>query len=106
MIDVTAEVETDGTVAVKLQGGDAWELNVRASPADFALLPDIQHATSPGRSLAIGTCAGAPVWWNEQNGQVAILLGHDDVTWDVAFMVPLATIEEIVRVVMQELQPE
>jgi hypothetical protein len=106
VIDVTAEVEADGKVAVKLQGGDAWELNVRASPAEFALLRNIQHATSPGRSLAGGTCAGAPVWWNEQDGQVAILVGHDDVTWDIAFMVPLATVEEILRVVEQELQPE
>lgn len=104
-VDVTAEIELDGNAAVKLQGGDTWELNIRALPADFMTLRDIQHTTHPrGRSLAIGRCADAPVWWNEEDGQVAILVGHDDVTWDVAVMVPLATVDDIVRLVEQELR--
>ena len=103
VVDVTAETEADGNVAVKLQGGDTWELNIRAAPADFARLLDIEH-TDPqaGRSLAIGRCADAPVWWNEQDGQVAILVGHDAVKWDVAVMVPLATIADIIRAVEQD----
>lgn len=103
MVDVTAEVEFDGNIAVKLQGGDAWELNIRASPADFAKLQGIQHTARAGRSLAVGRCAGAPAWWNERDGQVTILVGHDDVTWDVAVIVPLAAIDAIAQAVEHEL---
>ncbi len=103
MIYVSAEVGPDGTAAVKLQD-DAWELNVRAPAADFGKLRDIQHTTQPGQSLAMGRCAHAPVWWNEQDGQVNILIGPDDVTWDAAVTVPLATARDIVRAVEQELQ--
>jgi hypothetical protein len=106
VVDVTAEIELDGDAAVKLQGGDTWELNISASPADFIKLRDIQDANQQeGRSLAIGRCADAPVWWNKHDGQVAILVGHDDVTWDVAVIVPPETIDDIVRLVEQELRP-
>jgi hypothetical protein len=61
-VDVTAEIELDGNAAVKLQGGDTWELTIRALPVGCMKLRDIQHTTHPrGRSLAIGTCADAPV---------------------------------------------
>jgi len=51
----------------------------------------------------MGRCADAPVWWNEQDGQIYILVGHDDVTWDVAVTVPLASTDDIVQAVEQEL---
>src|SRR5215468_11155380 len=105
VVDVTAEIELDGYAAVKLQGGDTWELNIRALPADFMKLRDIQQTAHPGGgSLAIGRCADAPVWWNELDDQVYILVGHDDVTWDVAVVVPLATVDDIVRAVEEELR--
>jgi hypothetical protein len=88
VVDITAEIETDGKIAVKLQSSDAWELNIRVSAADFAKLQDIHHTTRPGLSLGMGRCTDTPVWWNEQDGQIHILIGHDDVTWDVAVMVP------------------
>jgi len=103
VVDITAEIQADGNIAVKLQGSDAWELNIRASAADFAKLRDFQTPTRPGQSLGMGRCADAPVWWNEQDGQIYILVGHDDVTWDVAVMVPLATTDDIVQAVEQEL---
>jgi hypothetical protein len=106
VVDVTAEIEFDGVAAVKLQGGDIWELNIRGLPADLMKLRSVDHATHPpGRSLAVGRCADAPVWWNEKDGQVAILVGRDDVTWDIAVMVPLTTIQDILRAVEQEARP-
>jgi hypothetical protein len=47
------------------------------------------------RTLKVGTCAGAPVWWDEQDGRVDILVGHDAETWDMGVTIPLATVHEI-----------
>jgi hypothetical protein len=66
---------------VKLQD-HAWELNVHAWLADLRKLTGIQDANwREGRSLRTGTCADAPVWWCEQDGQVTILVGADDQVW-------------------------
>jgi len=103
VVDVTAEIQADGTIAVTLQD-PKWELTVRAAAADFAKLRDIQHTTGKERSLGMGRCADAPVWWNEQDGLLHILVGHDDMTWDVGVTVPPTTAEDVVRAVEQELQ--
>jgi hypothetical protein len=96
MIDVTVD-ETEGAeVAVKLQA-ETWELNFWAPADELVGLRRIDDADwSERRSLAIGTCAGAPVFWAKGEGTVAILIGEDDETWDVGVTVPPAVIWEIV----------
>jgi hypothetical protein len=85
----------DGLAAVKLQSPH-WELNIHAPRADLARLRDIDSADwDTRRSLAIGTCAGAAVFWARTEDQVAILVGSDDETWDAAVLIPLATVHEI-----------
>ena len=43
--------------------------------------------TGEGRAILlrypVGTCASAPVWWDELDGTVNILVGHDDEAWDM-----------------------
>ncbi|HEX9032737.1 MAG TPA: hypothetical protein VF834_12910 [Streptosporangiaceae bacterium] len=101
MIDVTVNVEVEGTYGVKLQD-DTWELNIHAAPDDLRNLTGIRDATwAEGRSLRIGTCAGAPVWWCEQGDSVTILVGDDDQVWDAAVTVSLSTVHEILRLTEQ-----
>jgi hypothetical protein len=96
VVDVTIDIPAgEGPAAVKLQSPQ-WELNIRAQRADLARLRDIDRADwDARRSLAVGTCAGAPVFWALSDDQVAILVGPDDEAWDVAVLVPLSTVREI-----------
>jgi hypothetical protein len=104
VIEVNVDRQLDGTVAVKLQN-ECWELNIYASLADLRQLRTIEGRSWRDRqSLAIGRCAGAPVFWCEQDGQVSILVGSDDETWDVAVTVPLATVDDIVTRAEREIE--
>ena len=97
MVDVTVNIEIEGTCGVKLQD-HKWELNIHAAPADLRKLAGIRDAKwAEGRSLGIGTCAGAPVWWCAQDDSVAILAGDDDQVWEAAVPVPLSTVHEFLR---------
>lgn len=85
----------DEPAAVKLQSPH-WELNIRAQRTELARLRDIDGADwDSRRSLAVGTCAGAGVFWARSDDQVAILVGTDDESWDAAVLIPLATVHEI-----------
>lgn len=51
-------------------------------------------------SLRIGSSAGAPAWWSveqDETGMLSILIGADDESWDIAILLPLDTIDEIIR---------
>jgi hypothetical protein len=88
--------------AVKL-ATQAWELNIRAPLTEFMRLRDIRDANWGVRhSLAVGTSAGASVFWASSEGEATILVGHDDETWDMAVTVPLAVVDEIVSLATQE----
>ncbi|MFG2007390.1 hypothetical protein ACGFNU_50395 [Spirillospora sp. NPDC048911] len=96
MVDVTLDEADGSTFLVKLQA-ESWELNIRASATDLMRLRDIRDADwDARRSLAIGTCAGAGVFWAMSGDRVAILVGSDDETWDIAVAVPPAAVDEIV----------
>jgi hypothetical protein len=98
---VDVEVDTDGrTVAcAKISSGD-WEVNVRATPHEFATLDAIRSATWASRdSIAVGTSAGAPVFWSCDGSTASILIGSDDETWDVALSVPVDVVDRIVEFV-------
>lgn len=101
VMEVTLEETTDSAAVVKLQA-EALELNIWAPTADLARLRGIEEADwEARRTLAIGTGANAPVFWAMGEGQVAILIGHDDETWDVAVTIPLATAHEIASLAEQ-----
>ena len=94
MLDVMPK---DGTATVKIQA-DVWELNICAPVPDLAKLRRVRTAVWSARTcMAIGTCAGVPVFWCHNEGQVTILIGQDSETWDVAFIIPAETTDEIVE---------
>jgi len=98
---VDAEVDADGrTLAcAKISSGE-WEVNVRATPPEFASLDSIRGATWASRnSIAVGRCAGALVFWSCDGPTASILIGSDDETWDVAFSVPVDVVDRIVELV-------
>jgi len=83
-------------VLVKLST-PTWEFNFRATAADLAGLSSIGDADwQAGRSLHIGESAGAPVHWAAKEETATIMVGHDDQTWDIALIVPIATVDTIV----------
>jgi hypothetical protein len=96
-MNVTVEREADGRLAVKLQT-DAWEVNVRASIGDFMKLAEIRSADwTQRRRIAAGESAGAPVFWASVDDHAALMIGHDDESWDVSVALPHEVVDEIVR---------
>jgi hypothetical protein len=92
MVNVTVEArnDVDSPGVVKLQG-ETWELNVWATTNELWKLAHIEKTDwVQRRTLQVGTCAHAPVWWHEVDGKVYIAVGSDDVTWDMGVTVPLA----------------
>lgn len=97
MTGVTVEARNDpgDPGLVKLQG-ETWELNIWATADDLWKLAGIEKTDwAQRRTLKAGTCAGAPVWWHEQDGTVYILVGNDDVAWDLCVTVPLPTVHRL-----------
>jgi hypothetical protein len=97
MVDVTVEARNDAGSpgAVKLQG-ETWELNIWATTDELWTLAGIENTDwAQRRTLKVGTCAGAPVWWDELDSTVNILVGHDAETWDMGVTIPLGTVHEI-----------
>jgi hypothetical protein len=90
-------------VALKLQAGDDWELNVRSTFGDLSRLRNIRSAVwNERRSIEAGTTVGGRVFWacpaGTANDETAtILIGHDDEAWDIAFLVPVSVVERIGR---------
>ncbi|MEV6158313.1 hypothetical protein AB0L53_49060 [Nonomuraea sp. NPDC052129] len=97
MVDVTLDESDDSGAVVKLQT-EAWELNIWAPLADLMRLRGIKEADwDARRSLPIGICADAHVFWVANEEQATILIGQDDETWDIAVTVPLETVDQIAR---------
>lgn len=108
-VDVSMEAafSTDETgrrpALVKLATRD-WQLNIRATLEDLTRLIDIRAADHLSRrSLAVGTAAGAPVFWAASNGEASLLVGADDEAWDIALLIPLSTVEELAQLAHQEI---
>lgn len=103
MADVAVEAEVDvhgrRIACAKISSGDT-ELNVRAAASEFAALGSIRSANWTARqTLAIGTSAGAPVYWASDGDNASILVGLDDETWNVAVNVPVHVIDRMVELV-------
>lgn len=80
---------------VKLQS-QQWELNLRATADDLAGLGAIRDTDwAARRCLHIGQSAGTAVHWSAEGDTAAIMVGHDDETWDIAVTVPIATVDAI-----------
>jgi hypothetical protein len=87
-------------VLLKLQGGDGWELNVWATFEELAELRSIRAASwDQRRSIRAGKSAGRSVFWAVSDVadpvSATVMIGQDDETWDIAFLVPIEGVEKI-----------
>ncbi|WP_432990909.1 hypothetical protein [Dactylosporangium sp. CA-233914] len=99
MVDVSVEQSGDdpAVMRVKLQA-PSWEFNFRAHLSQLGQLRSIRQADwTSRRSLQIGDVAGVPVHWciNKDDTATA-LIGSDDEAWDIAFVIPVDTIDRLV----------
>jgi len=84
-------------VAVKLQS-DAAELNIWLTFSDIdAILRGIPSGQGV-RALAAGTAAEAQAFWAlEPDGQLSIVVGHDDETWDFGVTLSPGTRDSLLK---------
>jgi hypothetical protein len=97
MVRVTVEARNGAgnPGVVKLQG-ETWELTISATTDELWQLAGIEKTDwDQRRTLKVGTCANAPVWWNERDGTVYILVGNDDEAWDMGVTIPIGTVHEL-----------
>jgi hypothetical protein len=99
MVDVTLNLASGRgeaiLVLVKLQS-PTWEFNFRATPEQLAGLRSIRDADrATRRTLHVGESAGAPVHWSATDETATVMVGHDEETWDIALMIPTATVDKI-----------
>ena len=96
---IEAEVDEEGrTVACAKIANGEWEVNIRATPQEFAALSSIRTAAWASRhSIRVGRSAGAAVFWSCEGPTASILIGSDDETWDVAVEVPVEVVDQIVE---------
>lgn len=80
--------ERDGVLNLS---GPTFYLRVRISGDDLASLSRIDGASWDRRSsIRAGEVLGEAVWWSvDDNGNVSVLVGRDDETWQVALQVPV-----------------
>ena len=96
-MDVTLEREADDGVSVKIQA-PAREVNGRATEDEPTRLVDIRLADwNRRRSLQVGESAEASVVWSYRDREVALMIGHDEETWDAAVTFPVEVVDSIVN---------
>ncbi|MEV4401546.1 hypothetical protein AB0J66_05135 [Actinoplanes sp. NPDC049598] len=86
----------------------SWEFHFRAPPADLARLRSIREADwAARRALHIGECGGVPVHWSvDSDATVSALVGADDETWHIAFLMPVDTIDQLAAEAVDLLPPQ
>ena len=94
---ISADLAHDGTVeCVLLKVGCAlFEANFWIPLQDLAKLKEVRSRPWAERSSAIGRSAGVLVFWSFDAGQVSVLIGQDDETWDVGLTLPDHVFAEI-----------
>lgn len=74
----------------------SWEFHFWAHLGELTRLRSIRQADwSARRALQIGDAAGIPVHWCINDDTVTALIGHDDETWHIAFLMPVDTIDRL-----------
>ena len=95
----------DSAYNIKI-GLPAVEINVLVPYADLDRLKLVRTTPWISGALAIGTSAGETAWWavddEEEPPTLAILVGHDDETWDIGVTLPLEVLDEVLREVERE----
>ena len=96
-VEVSVEVEADGGCLAKLSSA-TWELNLRARAHEIAALGSIRDADWSSRSsIGVGSVAGARAFWSYADGDVTVVVGQDDETWDLALTMPVIVVDRLVE---------
>jgi hypothetical protein len=91
---------------LKFQKQD-WEMNVWMTAEELALIPNVRTARWDGRgSIQLGECAGFPTFWSFENGNISILVGHDDESWDFGVTLPERIIDDVLAEIERETKPD
>ena len=99
-IDISVEpgwdVASSPQLLVKLQA-PGWELNIGIYPREVPALLRVGLADGNQRTtVRIGTTAGAAVFWSCRDGELSVLVGHDDETWDIGFTLPERVLVDLI----------
>jgi hypothetical protein len=83
-----------------------FEVNVWLRADEVASIRRVASTASSEGTLKIGQSANAPVYWSVDGDALMLLIGSDDVTWDIAVSLPASAlpviISEIERSVARE----
>jgi hypothetical protein len=94
IIDISVEKNCGGFLA-KLQG-DIWELNIWLNAEEINALRDMRRADWNGRyAIKAGKSANACVFWAYLDGNVAIMVGDDDESWDFSVTISRETMNKL-----------
>jgi hypothetical protein len=93
-VAVSTEI-SDQTVTIKLQA-NCFEFNVRIPEDQITQLKNVPNIEWENGALKLGKSADADVFWCADGDDfISVMIGHDDQTWDIAFQLPIAVIEDI-----------
>ena len=97
-LDWVLDEQDDFVYCLKIQGGDGWEMNIWVTEEELKSIPNAKTARWDERgSLKIGKCLNSPTFWSCANGNLSILVGEDDETWEVGITMKEEILEDIVR---------
>jgi hypothetical protein len=96
--DVTIEErDEDGIPAFAIKITSALiELNVTIPQSEISQLKMALSKDWASGTIRLGTSAGAPVYWcAAEHGNLSVLIGHDDQTWDIGLTLPASVVPMI-----------
>ncbi|MGW0628824.1 hypothetical protein [Streptomyces sp. NPDC002758] len=105
-VAVDLDRTADGQILVTLTS-PSWVLNIEAPRAELEQLASIADTDwNARRTLSVGACANTRVYWctdpdSNAADQAAILIGHDDESWDICISVPQVTVQKIAELATQ-----
>jgi hypothetical protein len=80
-----------------------WEMNIWLTADELALVPSVRAARWDERqSIQLGLCAGAPTFWSCEDGNLSILVGHDDECWEFGVTLPEEIIDDVIAEIKRE----
>jgi hypothetical protein len=75
-----------------------FSLSIWISPDAMSLFHEVKTTDWDQRgSIRIGESAGSAVFWASDKQKLSVMIGDDDETWDIAFTLPITTLDEILR---------
>ena len=83
----------------------AYDMTIWASREELLELSNVPALTGD-RSLALGRTAGSRVFWGRSEaGDIYVLVGHDDETWEIGVTIPEEAFRRLLAAVADRLDP-